>query len=460
MNFSWMRREEEERIEGMSSIGTKGVESIGDEVCYGQEDCNVMESCLNGSDCIGEERIKSLPMEDYSKHQLRPLKRRKQTTLSSFFSSKRTVSASTLEYSLEERDTTVVISPFKEGKERIAAFDLDGTLIRTQSGRTFARDATDWQFAFTENCIREKLSKLREDGYKLIVISNQLGISKGKTTAEQFHSKFRRIASVLGDSLPLHCFAACHDDLHRKPRKGLWELHQLEYNEGITIDIDRSFYVGDAAGRPERNRKKDFSCSDRKFALNVGIRFYTPEEYFKGIAEDFTIGFDPKTIQMKNCVVYPMEQQEVVVLVGQPASGKSTLCTRVFKGYVHVSFDLQSRASALKQFKSAIGRGESVVVDNTNASWKERRIWCDLAVASKVPLRCIVMGASDDLCLHLNTMRGLTGKGRKVPMVAFHVFRKRFEVPVIDEGFDSIETVDFVPQFECDTEKELFQMFL
>ena len=28
-------------------------------------------------------------------------------------------------------------------------------------------------------------------------------------------------------------------------------------------------------------RKKDHSCSDRKFAANIGIKFYTPEEYFE-----------------------------------------------------------------------------------------------------------------------------------------------------------------------------------
>lgn len=37
-------------------------------------------------------------------------------------------------------------------------------------------------------------------------------------------------------------------------------------------DKDRSFFVGDAAGR-----KGDFAGTDRKWALNVGIKFYTPE---------------------------------------------------------------------------------------------------------------------------------------------------------------------------------------
>ena len=30
-------------------------------------------------------------------------------------------------------------------------------------------------------------------------------------------------------------------------------------------------------------RKKDHSCSDRKFAANIGIMFHTPEEFFEGM---------------------------------------------------------------------------------------------------------------------------------------------------------------------------------
>lgn len=44
-----------------------------------------------------------------------------------------------------------------------------------------------------------------------------------------------------------------------------------------------SFYCGDAAGRKATaGRKKDFTDSDLKFALNVGIEFKTPENLFLG----------------------------------------------------------------------------------------------------------------------------------------------------------------------------------
>ena len=38
----------------------------------------------------------------------------------------------------------------------------------------------------------------------------------------------------------------------------------LQENGGVKINLDESFFVGDAAGRPAgAGRKKDFSCSDR-----------------------------------------------------------------------------------------------------------------------------------------------------------------------------------------------------
>lgn len=53
-------------------------------------------------------------------------------------------------------------------------------------------------------------------------------------------------------------------------------------------------FVGDAAGR-----KSDHSACDRKFALNVGLPFCTPEEFFdkKDAKEDYELkGFHPNSI--------------------------------------------------------------------------------------------------------------------------------------------------------------------
>lgn len=61
----------------------------------------------------------------------------------------------------------------------------------------------------------------------------------------------------------------------------MWDYFTKELNGGVEVDLAESFYCGDAAGRPARGTtKKDFSDSDLKFALNIGIQFKTPEQVF------------------------------------------------------------------------------------------------------------------------------------------------------------------------------------
>ena len=85
--------------------------------------------------------------------------------------------------------------------------------------------------------------------------------------------------------VPMHAFVASADDLYRKPAVDMWSFMLAHCNGGQAVDQAVSVYVGDAAGRPaawdgDAKTKKDFSASDRKFAFNVGVSFYTPEEYF------------------------------------------------------------------------------------------------------------------------------------------------------------------------------------
>ena len=54
----------------------------------------------------------------------------------------------------------------------------------------------------------------------------------------------------------------------------MWDTFEESYNQGVTVDRTCSLYVGDAAGRAKawaKDKPKDFSCSDRMFAANVGI---------------------------------------------------------------------------------------------------------------------------------------------------------------------------------------------
>ena len=106
--------------------------------------------------------------------------------------------------------------------------------------------------------------------------------------AHMFKLKIEALFNTL--DVPLTLYAACANDNYRKPRTAMWKLLTEEYNKNNKmVEREYSYLVGDAAGRV-----KDHSDSDRHFCMNVGIGFYTPEEFFLNESpEHMGHNFDP-----------------------------------------------------------------------------------------------------------------------------------------------------------------------
>uniref|UniRef100_A0A8C4IH78 PNK FHA domain-containing protein n=1 Tax=Dicentrarchus labrax TaxID=13489 RepID=A0A8C4IH78_DICLA len=359
------------------------------------------------------------------------------------------------------------------GSNKIAGFDIDGCIITTKSGKVFPTTPDDWRILYPE--IQPRLASLLKKGYKVVFFTNQMGIAKGKLRPEVFKSKVEDILTKL--QLPVQVFVATGPGIYRKPVMGMWNHLCEKANDGVTVDHKQSFYVGDAAGRPENwapgKKKKDFSCSDRLFALNIGLQFHTPEEYFLGwkSAPYSLPNFDPRKIDSTAKLYDPpsasltSSQTEVIVAVGFPASGKSTFFhTHIIpKGYVYVNRDtLGSWQSCVSACERALKEGRSVAVDNTNPEPESRKRYVDVAKATGVPCRCFLFSASLEQAKHNNRFREMTPsdkKHAKVNDMVFHSYKKHFVAPALSEGFSEILQIHFVPKFKDSQSETLFRQF-
>uniref|UniRef100_A0ABM5GS80 Bifunctional polynucleotide phosphatase/kinase n=1 Tax=Pogona vitticeps TaxID=103695 RepID=A0ABM5GS80_9SAUR len=354
---------------------------------------------------------------------------------------------------------------------KVAGFDLDGTIITTQSGKVFPTSPDDWRILYPE--VPRKLKQLQSEGYKLVIFTNQMGIGRGRLRPEVFKAKVEAVIERLG--VPLQVLVATGSGIYRKPVLGMWDHLCEKANGGLSVSLQQSVYVGDAAGRPANwapgRKKKDFSCSDRLFALNAGLPFYTPEEYFLGWKKaSFELpSFDPRALDPKAQLydhpdaLLTSSSPELVVAVGFPAAGKSTFLKKylVAVGYNYVNRDtLGSWQKCVASCQASLKAGKSVAVDNTNPDLESRRRYIECAKEAGVPCRCFLFTASLEQAKHNNRFREMTEKGH-VPVndIVLNSYKNKYVAPSLEEGFSEILKIHFVPHFTDSKLESLYRQF-
>jgi predicted kinase len=135
---------------------------------------------------------------------------------------------------------------------------------------------------------------------------------------------------------------------------------------------------------------------------------------------------------------------ECVILIGLPASGKSTFFRERFAAtHDHVSKDLlrNNRQPQRRQdqlIAASLASGRSVVVDNTNPSAAVRAPI--IALARKHGAEVVGYFFATEAGDALRRNRARDGRER-VPDVAIFTARKRLEPPTMTEGFDRLFSV-------------------
>lgn len=292
---------------------------------------------------------------------------------------------------------------------KIFGTDLDWTSVRTRhpiasKNGLFQRDSDDW--ALLPNRIKQ-LKSYQKDGYTIVIFTNQCYTGKKLTTA------LDRIKNILTKLIELGVnpwiFIATGHDQYRKPEIGMWK----ELTQYIEVNIDNSFYIGDAAGRSQ-----DFSDSDTMFSKNIGVKFYLPEEIFKNPKIDIP------------------DEQTMFIFVGMSGAGKTSFYNQFLKdkGWVHANQDtLKTAAKVLSTVKDALIKGKSVAIDATNPTIEKRAQYIDLAIEYQVPTMIIYFVG--------NGFDGNKLRPNPVPSIAYATYFKNLEEPTEDEGVPVIEYV-------------------
>lgn len=131
--------------------------------------------------------------------------------------------------------------------------------------------------------VSEALTRLKNKGYKLIVITNQSGIGRGFFTIDQYRAVETEVSRQLGDGL-IDATYFCPDvpgqpSKCRKPAPGMI----LEAACDHDVDLTRSFFVGD--------KEIDVECGHnagvRSIRVRTGFDKMTDNSGADWIAEDF-----------------------------------------------------------------------------------------------------------------------------------------------------------------------------
>lgn len=370
---------------------------------------------------------------------------------------------------------------------KIAAFDFDFTLIGTKTGQPFPNDENDWKLMNPN--LPKFLRQLIEQDYRLVIFSNQKGISLKKVDVEEVKKRFA--AALRSINLPCLVLIAPNDDFNRKPATGLWDHFVTQIQPETKIDYKQSFYVGDAAGRKKSGVKAaDFSASDLLFASNCGLNFLVPEKFFDHMHRNtlFSYKFDSKEMPipekfykfdsksmetnflLKNRLTsekirHPKNLNSILpsphclIFCGLPATGKTKFYENYLESlnYGHVSMDeLRNISKCFKKADELVRQRKNFVIDNTNVTKSSRLEWIKFCKENDYTPVLLHFDLPIQHLLHNNRFRQITKLHKPVPNVAIYSMRNKFEEIGPDECSKQFQ-VNFVVEFGDDKQK--FQQF-
>jgi DNA 3'-phosphatase len=254
-------------------------------------------------------------------------------------------------------DDTTNNQPQSPRTNKVAAFDVDGTLVTWRTAG-WPSKLTDYEL-WNANVVHKLRHLYDVEGYQLVLISNQGAIRSAHTgkKATTVKSLMEWIIATIGRPIGVVMSTDKKKGFH-KPAVQLWQAaqHLLAVpsdHETMTKDwsIAESLYVGDSVGGDDDPQ----GGVDEGLARNVGalagttLQFFTPDNFFGpshaaqrngGSSATAVVKPVPPVVQStraalvsRNLFSRPGQQQQnkpiMLLLCGAQGSGKSTFATRL-----------------------------------------------------------------------------------------------------------------------------------
>lgn len=140
-----------------------------------------------------------------------------------------------------------------------------------------------------------------------------------------------------------------------------------------------------------------------------------------------------------------MNVQNVFILIGYPASGKSTFArqsTTNSNGSIIIldGDSLKTSQKVVSELKKNLDAGRSVIVDACNNSVERRNAIIVECHARGIPVYAFYFQVTMEECMQRAKQREDQG-GPHISKIAFYTMRKKFILPDMSEGFSGIQVI-------------------
>ena len=342
-------------------------------------------------------------------------------------------------------------------RTKVAAFDLDNTLVAWRTSHPSSLE----HYELWNSCVVNRLRGLHDDGYKLVIITNQGVVRKSLygATATKVQNIIEWIAGLV--DRPVFAVASTDKEQFHKPKPDMWGIMESYANSYSSVDKSQSFYVGDSDG--VTGGSYQMKGVDLNFAINVGVgKFYSPTDYFghsnmvlRGLktAEEPPPPLPDGAIRARKALLGGYREGSILLLtVGVQGAGKSSFCEYITSGdscaWCHFSQDTisggkkGSREAVERAVEAALKENKSVVVDRMHLNIEQRRYFLDIGRQCNVPVHAVVFLASAEevrqrVLNRTNHPGGVEGE-RLCHLGANNLINGNLIHPCYDEGYELI----------------------